>query len=184
MPLDETTWIRLVNSLDHQTLNEAILDLQHQSAKFIGSRVHDRADAEDLRQQTFINLIEHIRSHPGPDHPITGKRHFLNVTYRIATLRIIDFLRRRKHQTVQIDESKVVDQTFEGDDDENEKIQKLNRAIEKLPVMEQSILKMKLAGHSSAEIADTYNLTVSNVDTKYGRVKTKLGRIIKGGEDS
>lgn len=153
--------------------------------------VRDRALAEDLAQEAFIRAFAAIASYD-PAYK------FSNWIFKVANNHTIDYLRRRKLDTVSIDGSPhagspeeeartgiVVEATGENPHQyvENRELgAQIERAIGKLrPEYRTVVLLRHIEGHSYEEIAEILDLPLGTVKTYLhrarGELKTRLADV-------
>jgi RNA polymerase sigma-70 factor (ECF subfamily) len=82
-------WVREAQSGNRYALNQLIDHYQNDIYRYVYYRIHHQADAEDLTQDIFIQVIKRIR---------TVKDHiqFRAWLYKIALNRVRDFYRKKR----------------------------------------------------------------------------------------
>lgn len=130
--------------LDPKTQNEAFqqLLLQYQKPLYnhIRNIVLNHDDANDVLQNTFIKVFQHLKN-------FKGESKLFSWMYRIATNEAITFINqkaKKNGRTVEAVQSKIVD-NLEADTyfDGNAVQIKLQKAIHLLPEKQQLVFKMK-----------------------------------------
>ena len=146
--------------------------------------VRDRALAEDLAQETFIKVLNGIRSYR-PEYK------FSSWIFKIANNAAIDHLRRRSPHTLSLDGSPTAETREEMgatalqlSDHAETPLQELEarelgtaieRAIARLrPEYRACILLRHVEGHSYEEIAEILDLPLGTVKTYIHRARNEL----------
>lgn len=148
--------------------------MYHVSLRILG----DSMEAEDVMQEAFLVAFKNIGSID------------LNVSFggwlkRIVVNRSLDTLRKRKN-TVELMadipediSTEVSDQAEEGTTEE--KIEKIRRALEKLPEKYRIILSLSLfEGYDHDEIGQILGVTPSTSRAQLSRGKQKLLQVMAG----
>jgi len=140
--------------------------------------LNDPQDAEDILQETFLKAYRHLKS-------FDGRSSLSTWLYRIATNEALMFLRRRRMETVSIDESK------ETDTGEQEPLQivdwcclpeeelvsaeaqaHLDEAVTRLsPNLRVVFVLRDIQGLSTHEVGEVLNLTETAVKTRLSRAR-------------
>ena len=140
--MEEKEFIQLL--LNPKTQNEAfqklLLDYQRPLYNHIRNIVLNHDDADDVLQNTFVKVFQHLKS-------FKGDSKLFSWMYRIATNESITFINqkaKRSGLTSEILQQKLVenleaDSHFEGD----EIALKLQKAIATLPEKQKLVFKMK-----------------------------------------
>jgi RNA polymerase sigma-70 factor (ECF subfamily) len=160
----------------------ALLVSRHKRRVFssIMMLVRNKAIAEDLFQETFIKVINTLRS---GNYKEEGK--FLPWVIRIAHNLTIDHFRRERKMPKLRDteEYSIFDTIVSGNDNAQEVIlkkqthYKLREMIKELPFEQKEVLMMRhFADMSFKEIADTTNVSIN---TALGRMRYALINIRK-----
>ena len=152
--------------------------------------VRDRATAEDLAQETFIKVLNHIDKY-------VPEFKFSSWLFKIANNLAIDHLRKRQLPTVSIDgapdattASQVEATAFEiasGDESALEELEArelgtaIERAIARLrPEYRSCIMLRHVEGRSYEEIAATLDLPLGTVKTYIHRARHELRKALEG----
>lgn len=139
---------------------------------------HSPEDAEELVQDTFIKAFRNLSS-------FRGKSSFMTWLYRIAYNLSISALRKRKSETINIDEqywAKISDTETdeELDNDTEEQIKKLRHALTLLPPDERALIALFYEeAHSLRDISNITGITENNVKVKLHRIRKKICLLIK-----
>lgn len=149
--------------------------------------LNDPQDAEDILQETFLKAYRHLKS-------FDGRSSLSTWLYRIATNEALMFLRRRRMETVSIDESK------ETDTGEQEPLQiidwcclpeeelvsaeaqaYLDEAVTRLsPNLRVVFVLRDIQGLSTHEVGEVLNLTETAVKTRLSRARLQLREDLTG----
>lgn len=138
--------------------------------------VQNRADAEDVMQESFIEGFEKIESFRG-EGPLGA---WLK---RIAINNSINFIRQhRKMMSLDENEHELPDDDIQQQEvSENLfcRLEEIKDALEKLDGKHRVILTLHLLeGYDHNEIAEILQISYGNVRTRYSRAKQKLLHII------
>ena len=144
--------------------------------------MHDQQDAEDVLQETFINVYRHLND-------FHGASSFSTWLYRIATNASLMKLRGRKEVTISLDEP------VESDNGENampreivdwgvtpeeallngEVRARMDAAVTALPESLRTVFVLRdIEGLSVQETADVLSISVPNVKTRLHRARMTL----------
>lgn len=136
-----------------------------------------KEDAEELTQDVFIKVFRQLSS-------FKKESSFSTWIYRIATNTAISAARKRKHDTLHLDDTayqyipdEIIDETL--DNDSEEQLQRLSDAIEMLRADERALITLYYINEKPiAEVASVLGLTASNVKIKLHRIRKKLYLIL------
>lgn len=143
------------------------------------SVTRDSSGALDVRQNVFLKVLVGIDALEDPDRLKSWIGH-------IARTTSIDWMRRRKHLKVSLDDLEekggVSVRASSSSDDEPSRIAAREEtrhlilaAISELPEKYREVIMLKhIADHSYQEIADTLGITVSAVESRLYRARTML----------
>ncbi len=138
---------------------------------------HDDEDKKDLFQEIVLQLWKAFPSF---------RNEALNTSwmYRVALNTAISNFRKESKKP---DRKAITDAEFQIPDinfyaDENDKLNLLKQAIEKLSEIEKAIIMLYLDEKSYDEIAEIIGISNSNVGVRLNRIKLKLEKIIKSSE--
>lgn len=146
--------------------------------EFIASKIGDWHHAEELTQDTFLKVKQHLQTLREPEK-------VLNWMFRIANQLVAGWHRKnqRRVQPESFTEVSVIDmeiaaakayQLAETDALDEERDINLFAAIAQLPELEQKIFRLRLENKSYEEIAEICEVTVSSVRNRLSRAKQKL----------
>lgn len=160
---------------------------KYQRALFfhISKMVKDRNQIEDLVQEAFMKAFGNLKSY-NTDYA------FSTWLYRIATNHTIDYLRKRKLQTLSIDEPQktkdgdlemqLPDESFVTDREIIRKQRKniINNAIDNLPDKYREVIRMRhMEEKSYQEIAEVLALPLGTVKAHIFRAREMLYKALK-----
>lgn len=134
------------------------------------------SDVDDVVQTTFVELWRSRRRY----EPHRSLEAFV---LGIARHRAIDFLRRRRHEVVEVSQLRHL-----IGDDGGELVDRLVSAIEirralgELPVEQRESIELSYFAHrTQAEIADQLDVPIGTVKARMARGMKRLGSLITGG---
>lgn len=137
-------------------------------------------DAEEIVQDVFLKAFRKLDSY-------RGESAFSTWLYRIAYNTAVAATRRRKRDTLYIEEATIDNIPDEQADrvlfptDDEEYIEKLKWAVDELTPEERAILTLfYYNGKSIEEISEITKLTASNVKVKLYRIRKKLYVLLTG----
>lgn len=156
------------------SLYEHFLDKYSQQVFILIVRiVENQEDAEELTQDTFLKAFEHLSS-------FKAESSFSTWIYRIAYNTAISATRKKKHELSLMDDAmlaNISDQQVDDmlNDENEERIRKLNEAIKKLDADERALITLFYNEEKPiSEAALILGLTESNVKVKLHRIRKKL----------
>ena len=146
--------------------------------EFIASKIGDWHHAEELTQDTFLKVRQHLQTLREPEK-------VLNWMFRIANQLVAGWHRKnqRRIQMESFGEVSVPDmesaaanvhQLAETDALDEDRYINLFAAIAQLPELEQEIFRLRLQKKSYEEIAEICEVSVSIVRNRLSRAKQKL----------
>ena len=135
-------------------------------------------DAEELTQDVFLKAFQRLSS-------FKAESSFSTWIYRIAYNAAISATRKQNHDVLHLDDTVFanlsdtqVDEALE--DDSEEQLKRLSRAMEKLNADERALLTLYYMEEKPlAEVAFILGMTESNTKVKLHRIRKKLYIIIK-----
>ena len=157
---------------------EHILDrYSGQVFNLIAHIVPCKEDAEELTQDVFIKVFRLLST-------FKEESSFSTWIYSIATNTAISATRKRKHDTLHLDDAaysnipeEIIDEAL--DNDSEEQLQRLSDAIEMLRADERALITLYYINEKPiAEVASVLGLTASNVKIKLHRIRKKLYLIL------
>lgn len=128
---------------------------------------------KDLFQEISIQLWKAFPN-------FRGDSKFTTWAYRVALNTAIS-LYRKKTRTIETNDIELSIHRFkyeEYNDDEEEQIKLLYKAVKQLNDIEKALVYMYLEDKDYSEIAETLGITEVNARVKMNRIKTKLKKIV------
>ena len=188
--LPDADVVALAQQGREQAYRELIRRYERPVFSLIIRMVRDRATAEDLAQETFIKVLNHIDRY-------VPEFKFSSWLFKIANNLAIDHLRTRQLPTVSIDgapdattASQVEATAFEiasGDESALDELEArelgtaIERAIARLrPEYRSCIMLRHVEGRSYEEIAATLDLPLGTVKTYIHRARHELRKALEG----
>jgi len=159
--------------LKDQELRDSFIKLieKNQGIIFKVSKMYcdNETDQEDLFQDILIQLWNAYPS-------FKGLSKFSTWMYRVALNTAIAQIRKgKKLENEELTpEFKFDVPEHEGDDEREERIKLLHRAISRLNKAEKAIIMLYMDDYSYEEISEIVGISVSNVGVKIIRIKKKL----------
>lgn len=145
--------------------------------------VRNKEDAEELTQDVFMKVFKKIDS-------FKGDSSFSTWIYKIAYNTAISETRKKKNESLFIEDMMIYNVSEEDvanilePANENEQLNRLEAALDRLPPDERAIiLFFYMEDKSIEDIVTISGLSVSNVKTKLHRIRKKLFVILKEMED-
>lgn len=129
----------------------------------------DRTQAEDLLQEVFLSVWNNMNK-------FRQEASWKTWIYRIAVNTCLTYLRKRKLNTVDINEHPVA-QLQEEKSNREQEVQLLYTCISKLPEADRLLISMVLEDQSYEEIAAVVDISVNNLRVKIHRIKKQLTEI-------
>ena len=164
------------------TLYEYFLDRYGQQVFVLIDRIVScQEDAEELTQDVFLKAFQQLSS-------FKAESSFSTWIYRIATNEAISAVRKKKNDTIHLDESvffnlseSQVDEALE--DESEEQLQRLQRAMEQLEADERALITLYyMEERPLSEVAFILGMTEGNAKVKLYRIRKKLYIFIKNQE--
>ena len=163
-------------------LYEYFLDRYGQQVFVLVDRIVScQEDAEELTQDVFLKAFQQLSS-------FKAESSFSTWIYRIATNVAISAVRKKKNDTIHLDESvffnlseSQVDEALE--DESEEQLQRLQRAMEQLEADERALITLYyMEERPLTEVAFILGMTEGNAKVKLHRIRKKLYIFIKNQE--
>ena len=132
-----------------------------------------REESEELTQDIFLKAYTRLVTYG-------GRSRFSTWLYRIATNTAFSAARKKKHDTINIEDNaygdipdELLDEAL--DNDSEEQLQRLSEAIDRLDAEERALITLyHMNERPIEEVATIMGLTQSNVKTKLYRTRKKL----------
>lgn len=182
---DEEQFVLRAASGDERAYGKLVQAYQSRVFNFVRSMVRNDEVAEDITQESFVKAFFSLKRLQNPGS-------FKSWLFRIANNNTLDWLRRKKFQLVDVDEqiheSYVDVRNPESGAIEEERLQHVRQALNKLKPDQKAILVMcDLQGLSYADIAEVLNVPFGTVQSRIFYARKKLKEhldtaIIFGGE--
>jgi len=136
--------------------------------------VGDRMLAQDILQESFVDVFRNMRSFKGDSTPGAWIK-------RIVVNNCISHLRKRKVYFDDIDEgAHQLAAPVEVHDDNSYEVQMIKNAIRKLPRGYKVIFSLyAIEGYDHEEIASIMDISVSTSKSQYHRAKNKIRELVK-----
>jgi RNA polymerase sigma factor (sigma-70 family) len=177
--------IRLAKQGDHKAYDKIIINYQPSVFNLIYRMLHNKKEAEDLTQETFIKVFHSL--------PLFNEEYaFTTWLYKIASNNCIDFFRKRKLQTCSLDkpveykDSEIHFEAADPDPDPEKNIIDLERskiiqeAIESLPKKYLLVIKLRHQEEKSyEEIAEMLHLPLGTIKARIFRAREILNKALK-----
>jgi RNA polymerase sigma-70 factor (ECF subfamily) len=145
--------------------------------RFLLRKTHDPWCAEELTQETFLRLFQHLQQ----EHPIDNPKAWL---FTVANNLAIDARRTESHAT-DVDEitwKRLEKSTANRDSDpenvvlQRERLDRLHASVLNLTPFQRQCLHLRAEGLRYREIAELLDLSVSTVVDAVRRAASKLAR--------
>jgi RNA polymerase sigma-70 factor (ECF subfamily) len=165
----------IVKTLDGDTASYRHLVERYQTGLIIYCEqlVHDREEAEDIAQETFIKAYEKLAEFD-PE-----KARFSTWLYRIASNKAIDHLRRSKRKVDVSHIEEMADVASQPNLHEDE-ILAIRTAVDELepPIISEIIKAYYWQGKSYQAIAEEFGLPINTVGTWIRKGKAQLKEVL------
>ncbi|WP_418263773.1 RNA polymerase sigma factor [Flavobacterium faecale] len=172
--LDEKEFIeRLLNpKTQNESFQKLLLDYQKPLYNHIRNIVLNHDDADDVLQNTFIKVFQHLKN-------FKGESKLFSWMYRIATNEALTFLNQKakKHGiTSETLQNKAIDNLKSDNYFDGDEIQiKLQKAIITLPEKQQLVFKMKYFEELKyEEISEILGTSVGALKASYHHAVKKI----------
>lgn len=142
---------------------------------FIRRFVISHEDAEDVFQETFINVYRY-------GHSFNGNSKFNTWLYKVATNECIRHLKSRKKELHKVEMTRMQMGNFEttNEVDERDILIKFQKAILMLPDKQRIVFNMRYYDELSyKEIADILNTSENSLKTNYHYATEKIKTYLK-----
>lgn len=183
---DEVDLVMRATAGDERAYGKLVGIYQARLFNFVRSMVRNEEIAEDITQESFVKAFFSLKKLQNPGS-------FKSWLFRIANNNTLDYLRKKKIQTVDVDdqvrESYVDTSSPEKGAIASSRTKHIREALDKLKPDQRSILVMcDLQGFSYQEISESLNIPFGTVQSRifYARKKLKefLDKdIVFGGEN-
>lgn len=163
---------------EKKAFNELITNYYPYVSKFLIKLTKNEELSQDLVQETFLKLIINIDK-----FDVKGKATFSTYLMKIARNCYLDYLKKNKKISSEIDIEGISDSSFIENQitDENE-LNTILEEIDKLPFEQAQAIKMKyLEEYSLKEIADKMGTEAKTIKSRIHEGKKKLAKKLKKG---
>lgn len=175
--IDESTLLRLAKEGNQPAFTQLIQLHQKHVFRLAFGFFHDKDDAMEIVQETFIRVYRKLDDFGENDAPLFGR--WVN---RIAHNLCIDYYRKFKKQKVNPKEifdfetdSRTISTRHEDHLDIQSFKDSLEKSIDKLPKRQKSIFILKhFSGLKHHEISDTLDISVGTIKSLYHRSVQQL----------
>jgi RNA polymerase sigma-70 factor (ECF subfamily) len=147
--------------------------------RFCCCHVGHEEDRRDLLHDIYVRIWSGLDS-------FNHKSSLSTWIYRISANSCIDFLRKERRRRrfragVRVEDQEVVDSSANAGKDflRSERIQFLHAGIERLSLLDKTLISLYLEDLSYREIADVVGISESNVGVKLFRIKRTLNSFFK-----
>jgi RNA polymerase sigma-70 factor (ECF subfamily) len=138
---------------------------------FLRSRVDDDSEAEDLLQEVFIRVHQHLCCLPQPEKMDSW-------IYQIVRNLVIDSYRKHRAK-LELPDDLAIEDKPEEEDPQATLALSIKEMVEKLPEpYRQALLMTEYQGLSQVELAGRLGLSVSAVKSRVQRARVKLRDLI------
>ena len=147
---DEESIVRRAKEHDQVALTQLYEENFDKIYRYVVLKIGDRAEAEDMTQQVFLNALKKISSYKWRGMPFSAW------LFRIAHNQVVDYYRKKSRSaTVPLDENIASGYDNPGRDAERKmEIEEMNRATKQLTKAQQEVISLRFAGEFSiAEVA-------------------------------
>ncbi len=178
--LDDFELINKILSGDNDAFSEIVTRYKNLVYSVILRMINDYEEANDISQEVFIKVYKNLAKYQ-PEYK------FSTWIMRITTNHVIDYLRKRKQETVNIED--VDYELSSSSNPEREYLEKeqseiFAKAIGKLPEMYKlPIVLYHIKRFSYQEIADMLNIPLSKVKNRIFRGRRLLKEILERMEE-
>jgi RNA polymerase sigma-70 factor, ECF subfamily len=177
--IDDSDLIKRLKTADRSAFNDLVLIYSGKVLNTCYRFLLDKADAEDISQEVFIEVFQSIKSFRGDSKLSTW-------IYRIAVTKSLDEIKKKKRNKRITSFGKMLHlddvmhwigggQMPDASINEAEKMKEVLQALEKLPENQRAAFTLsKIEGYSNKEIADIINTTVEAVESLVSRAKKTI----------
>ena len=134
----EESLVRRAQNRDQEAFTQLYEEHFDKIYRYIALRIGNEADAEDMTQQVFLNALQSISSFRWKGVPFSAW------LFRIAHNQAVDYLRRKKHTAVPLDESVASnDSTPQLIAEQKLDIERLLSATQKLTDAQREVISLR-----------------------------------------
>ncbi|MCK4368919.1 MAG: sigma-70 family RNA polymerase sigma factor [Dehalococcoidales bacterium] len=145
----EESLVRRAQNRDQEAFAQLYEEHFDKIYRYIALRIGNEAEAEDMTQQVFLNALQSISSFRWKGVPFSAW------LFRIAHNQAVDYLRRKKHTAVPLDESVASnDNTPQLVAEQKLDIERLLLATQKLTDAQREVISLRFTSELSiAQVA-------------------------------
>ena len=178
---DEEALVRRAQQRDHVALTQLYEENFDRIYRYIVLKIGDRAEAEDMTQQVFLNALQSLHSYKFKGMP------FSSWLYRIAHNQCVDYLRKKaKKGTVPLDESLPLPDRDPGPQCAVEmkfEIEEVSVACKKLTPAQREVISLRFTSELSiSEVAKAMGRTEGAVKALQHSAIAALRRLLSPSE--
>lgn len=172
-PIITDPLIELCKGGDTRAFHQIYLQYSKRVYSTIYRMVKNPSDAEDLLQETFVDIFRYIKTY-------SYQSHFSVWIKRIAINNTISYLRKTREWIAFEDEKHEPLPTVEMNEDFSKyQVEKIKEAIKQLPIIYSSVFNLYVfEGYDQEEIAEILDISHNTVRTRYARAKEKIKTFI------
>lgn len=137
----------------------------------MGLYANDTEERKDLYQEV---LLQAWKAWPS----FRGEAKFSTWLYRIC-LNTILTQKRKPTRIDYLDSLEPIEYLATDQSNRQDEVERLRKAIRKLPETDRALVSMHLDGYDNAEVAMVLGITVNNVAVKLHRCKQQLANLLK-----
>ena len=175
---DEQSLIRRAQEHDQVALTQIYEENFDKIYRYVVLKIGDRAEAEDMTQQVFLNALKSIKSYKYRGMP------FSSWLFRIAHNQVVDYYRKKKRSaTVPLDDNIISGFDNPGWEAERKmEIEQMTQATQQLTQAQQEVISLRFAGELSiAEVAKVMGKTEGAVKALQHAAIVSLRKIMSVG---
>lgn len=170
--INDLYYVNKVKAGDFRAFSEIVSRYKNKIFNIVFRVVENREDAEDLTQEVFIKVFKSIDK-------FREQAEFSTWLYRVAYNTTISEVRKRKLNFVSLDNTQNVDvsEPMENSEtlDKEKQIELLNQALKTIMPDDAFMVSLfYMENKSMNEIADIFDISLSNVKVKLYRIRKKL----------
>lgn len=165
---------------DSAAMGELYLHYADAIYRYVYYRTSDEKLSEDLTSETFLRMVEGIRSYEPRGIPFSAW------LYRIARARLIDHWRRKNRRRTQLLDDTLVTRLADPDDAFDKLLDKQSLALllQELTDDQQEVIILKFVeGLSNAEVSNVLGKTEGAVKSLQHRALRRLARAMETDEN-
>lgn len=175
--LNEIKLIKKCQRGEKEAFNNLITNYYPYVSRFLMKLTANEELIQDLVQETFLKLITNIDK-----FDTKGTAKFSTYLIKIAKNTYLDYLKKNKKISYQLDIENISDTSFEETMIDKTQISEILKEIDKLPFEQAQAIKLKyLEEYSLKEIANKMKTKPSTIKSRIYEGKEKLKKKFKNG---